>query len=247
MAKAKDTEDKASDDTEETPGDQNDANRRVLIIDDHPLIASAMQAELEKRGSVTCILSATGEDGISAYVDADRSENANDAFDIVLCDMNLSESPASEAINGVDVLRKLADYNPDVKVVFVTASHDRNDIKNANAAGAFGYITKDTLADGRTLYDQVKKAIWGERVYNSEIASFLIADQHGEHDGPRLTDREMQVLQAIAQGRQVKEIATDLLISAHTARDHVRKIFEKLGVNDRAGAVAEGFRSGLLS
>jgi DNA-binding NarL/FixJ family response regulator len=75
----------------------------------------------------------------------------------------------------------------------------------------------------------------------------LIADSHGESAGPNLTDRELQVLQLIAQGLQFKEIASKLLLSTHTVRDYARSLFSKLDVNDRAGAVAVGFKTGILT
>jgi len=220
---------------------------RVLVIDDHPLLATAVSMELQARGNVACQIVHTGEEAVATYVAADQSETAADAFDLVLSDMDLDEAPDSRAMSGIDVTRKLLEYDGDAKVVILTASHDRGHIVQANKAGAVGYITKDSIGDGQSLTTSVLRALRGERVYTAEIASVLIADSHGESAGPNLTDRELQVLQLIAQGLQFKEIASKLLLSTHTVRDYARSLFSKLDVNDRAGAVAVGFKTGILT
>ncbi len=228
---------------------------RVLSVDDHPLMSQVIKAELETGGQIACTTVHTGEDAVAEYVAADNSDDASAAYDLVLVDYDLDEKPGSTAMNGMDVVRKLLAFDADAKTILVTASHSPQLIREANAANAFGFLTKDALASSTTpsgvlvqpLTKFVFQALHGERVYSSvEITSVLIDEAHGT-TGPRLTDRELEVLRHIAQGMTSKEIGKTLHCSHHTIRDHVKSIYTKLDVNDRAGAVTAGFKLELLT
>ncbi|MCP4740963.1 MAG: response regulator transcription factor [Actinomycetales bacterium] len=215
-------------------------NQRILLVEDHQLFASAIVSALADDERLSVLHVTDGEAAIDAYTHGFNSEDPADAFDMVLCDLGLP------GVDGLEVLRRLKDLDPDVKIVVLTGSEERADVLACNIAGAFGYLTK-AAATGHELLWNVRRALSGTRVYDVEIASMLISQSHGEEDsGPQLTKRELEVLQGIAKGLQAKEQAADLFVSVATVRSYQRNLYTKLGVNDRGGAVAEGFRLGLL-
>jgi len=140
----------------------------------------------------------------------------------------------------------IKELSPDTKVILFTVEESRTAIADAIRAGVSGYLLKDVSAG--ELINAAKQALEGKAVIHPSLTRAFIEEvQYHDHrpDTP-LSRRELQILQKIAYGATTKEVAHDLGISPHTVKTHLERIFEKLGANDRAQAVAIALRKGLV-
>ena len=154
--------------------------------------------------------------------------------DVTLMDL---EMPTMRGVQAIHAIRR---HDPDARIVVLTMYHGDEDIYRAVAAGAVGYLLKDTLPDD--LIRVIRDVHAGRRVIPPEIAAAL--EQRASQ--PTLTVREFQVLELLATGKRNKEIAASLGISADTASAHVKSIFQKFNVHDRTAALAEALRRGII-
>jgi DNA-binding NarL/FixJ family response regulator len=157
-------------------------------------------------------------------------------------------------VDGVEATRRLAEQAPDVQVVVLTTYADDDSVMAALRAGARGYLTKDASSEeierairdaaaGRTRLDPAVQQRLVELVTSGSGAG---SSQVAAPDTP-LTDRETEVLALMADGLANRDIARRLFVTEATVKTHVNNIFGKLGVGDRAAAVAWAFRSGVAS
>jgi len=166
--------------------------------------------------------------------------------DVVVVDLNMPQ------VSGVDALRQIAMSSPDIHVLVLTVSADAADALQALAAGACGYLLKDTRAD--ELVGAIRLAAGGHAVISREVARALVArvrtDAHaaeqGNDDALALTARELEVIRLIADGADNAAIGRELSISRHTVKQYVTNIFEKLGVQSRVQAAVYAVRKGLV-
>ena len=219
---------------------------RIVVADDHRFFRDGLRGMLEAGG-----MEVVGEasDGDEAVALAHRL-----APDVAVLDLNMPGA------SGLEALRALARTCPDVQAVVLTVSNADADVLEALAAGACGYLLKDTRADA--LVSSIRQAAEGHMVLSGEIAQALIAhvragvdataapdpadeSQAQEHE-PGLTPREAEVLRLIAEGADNTAIASALSISPHTVKQYVAHIFEKLGVRTRTEAAVEAVRMGLV-
>jgi len=154
--------------------------------------------------------------------------------DVTLMDL---EMPTMDGIQAIHAIRQ---RHPDARIVVLTMYHGDEDIHRAIAAGAMGYLLKDTLPDD--LVRVIRDVHSGQRAIPPEIAAAL--EQRASH--PTLTFREFQVLELLATGKRNKEIAAALGISGDTASAHIKSIFQKFNVHDRTAALAEALRRGII-
>ncbi|HWY90271.1 MAG TPA: response regulator transcription factor [Solirubrobacteraceae bacterium] len=220
---------------------------RVVIADDHHLFREGLRGMLEA-GGVEVVGEASG--GNEAVALAQRL-----APDVVVLDLKMP------GVSGLDALRGIARTSPDVQTVVLTVSDDETDVLDALAAGACGYLLKDTRAD--RLADSVRQAAEGHMVLSAEIARALMEHVRAGADAARagaeaeaevretedrlaLTPREIEVLRLLAQGADNTTIGLELSISPHTVKQYVTNIFEKLGVHSRVQAAVYAVRSGLV-
>ena len=143
-------------------------------------------------------------------------------------------------MNGVQAIQAIRNRQPDARIVVLTMYHGDEDIFRAVAAGAMGYLLKDTLPDD--LIRVIRDVHAGQRAIPPEIAAVL--EQRANQ--PSLTFRESQVLELLATGKRNKEIAAALGISGDTASAHIKSIFLKFNVHDRTAALAEALRRGII-
>jgi DNA-binding NarL/FixJ family response regulator len=206
---------------------------RVMIVDDHPLVRSAVGAAIAGGGMDLVAEAATGEEALTLAPTV--------APDILLVDLALPGIP------GLAVVRELAPRLPDTAVVVLSTAAADRDVLSAMRYGARGYLTKDLAPDA--LVRALLGTQTGELVMNRRLAQRLLmaatfrgqgsahTDADGEGDGlGELTSRERDVLRLLGEGLSDRDIAVALTISRRTAETHVSNILHKLAVANRAEA-----------
>jgi two-component system, NarL family, nitrate/nitrite response regulator NarL len=206
----------------------------VLIADDHPLFREAIVRVIKSRPDLDLV--AEAPDGQTAL---DRIRELKP--DVAVIDVRMPE------LNGSDVLVALREEGLPTNVVFLSAFLDSKTVYDAVAAGAKAYLSKE--ADSQEIVEAIAAAARGETILGPEVQTGL-AEQirfREENDArPRLSDREHEVLRLIAQGLSAPEIGERIHLSTATVKTHLQHLYEKLGVSERAAAVAEGMRRGLV-
>ena len=206
---------------------------RVLIVDDHPVTRDGLRSALSTSDEVEVVGEAkSGEEAVERVKELTP--------DVVFMDVRMP------GISGIQATRDIHSAKPDTKVILFTVEESRAAIADAIRAGVSGYLLKDVSAG--ELIQAAKLALEGKAVIHPTLTRAFIEEvQYVENrpDTP-LSRRESQILQKVAYGATTKEVAHDLGISPHTVKTHLERIFEKLGANDRAQAVAIAIRTGLV-
>ena len=207
---------------------------RVLIADDHLVVREGLRTILEVAGDIELVGEAT--DGAEAVRLAGEL-----APDVVLMDLRMPN------VDGIEAIRQIKARYPDREVVILTTYDDDQDIVQGLRAGARGYLLKDSRREA--LFDAIRAAARGESLLPSAVIEKVVAHLSEPRTAKTeaLSEREQEVLTFLAQGAANKEIAHRLHITERTVKAHVTSIFNKLGVNSRAEAVAVAMRHGLLS
>jgi DNA-binding NarL/FixJ family response regulator len=224
---------------DEIDGTPVDASIRVFIVDDHGMVRRGLRSFL----SIFDDIEVVGEagDGRDALDQLQALARAGNAPDVVLMDL------AMEPLDGVAATRELRATQPEVEIVAVTSLIDQSRVEAALAAGASGYVVKDAAPD--ELAAAIRAAHRGEVHLDPAIARRLIASLRPSSESSKpfaeLSERELEILRLIADGRANKEIARQLVISERTARTHVSNVLRKLGVNSRTQAALLAVREGL--
>jgi two-component system nitrate/nitrite response regulator NarL len=205
----------------------------VYVADDHPIFLEAVGRAITSEPEVE--LAGLGRDGREA-LDAIRDVKPT----VAIIDHQLP------SLSGVEVLRELQHDLTSTRVIILSAEDSSALVYEAMQLGAAGFLTK--VATLTEICDAVLVVARGGTVIAPEVQSGLMGEMRtrSDPDRPVLTQRESEVLRLIADGLSAPEIGAQLFISPSTVRTHVKGVFEKLGVNDRAAAVAEGMRRGLL-
>ncbi|GIF41357.1 response regulator [Actinoplanes xinjiangensis] len=203
---------------------------RLLIVDDHPIVRGGLRGMFH--GDPRFEVVGEAADGAQA-VDLARAL----APDVILMDLRMP------AMDGVTAIKELARVGVTARVLVLTTYDTDRDVLPAIEAGATGYLLKDTDRD--ELVHAIRTAARGEAVLSPSVATRLLGQVRTPVDA--LSARELEVLTLIADGATNREAAAKLFISEATVKSHMLHIYTKLGVNDRAAAVAEAFRRGLLT
>ena len=204
---------------------------RVLIADDHPVVRDGLRGIFADDPDFLVV----GEAGNGAEAVA-RVER--EGADVVLMDLRMPQ------MSGVEAIRQLRRTAPAVRVLVLTTYDTDSDVLPAIEAGATGYLLKD--APREELIRAVRAAFAGEAVLSPAVASRLMG-QVRKPAPEKLSRRELDVLTLIAGGATNREAAARLFVSEATIKTHLLHVYEKLGVRDRAAAVAEAYRRRLLS
>ena len=211
---------------------------RVLVADDHLIVREGLRLILETEADFELVGEA--QDGAEAIQQAVACQP-----DVVLMDLRM---PGMDGLTAIQHLRR---EQPDLAVVILTTYNEDELMRAGLAAGARGYLLKDT--DRQTLFDTLRAAARGETLLKPEILTRLLTQpETSSADVPRhlpshdLTEREMEVLQRVAVGERSKEIAMRLGITERTVKAHLASIYNKLGVDSRAAAVSIASQRGLL-
>jgi len=207
---------------------------RVLIADDHMVVREGLRAILELAGDIELV----GE----AVDGAEAVRLAGELLpDVVLMDLRMPN------VDGIAALRQIKERHPAVEVVILTTYADDAHILKGLRSGARGYLLKDAGHDA--LFDAIRAAARGESLLPGSVVDRVVAHlSRPEPAQPQvLSEREHEVLVLLADGAPNKAIARKLEITERTVKAHVTSIFNKLGVNSRAEAVAVALRGGLLA
>jgi len=194
----------------------------VLVAEDHPLFRSALVDALKRRPDLELIGEA--EDGRQA-LELTRGLRP----DVVLMDARLP------ALDGVEVLRSVVSERLPTRVLMLSAEASGPVVSEAMEIGAAGYLVK--TADADAIGDAVSAVARGQTLAGEALPA---------PERPALTARETEILALAAEGRSGPQIGRELNVAAATVKTHLKNIYEKLGVTDRAAAVAEGIRRGLV-
>ncbi|CCH30302.1 response regulator transcription factor [Actinosynnema sp. NPDC047251] len=201
---------------------------RVVIVDDHPVVRDGLRGMLAAAGDVDVVGEAADGAEAEAVV---RAKNP----DVVLMDLRMP------GVDGVTAIGRLRDFP--ARVLVLTTYDTDSDVLPAIKAGATGYLLKDTPRE--ELFRAVRSAARGEAVLSPSVATRLVGQVRAPTAEP-LSEREVEVLGLIARGCTNREAAVRLFISEATVKTHLVHVYAKLGVKDRASAVAEAYERGLL-
>lgn len=206
---------------------------RVVVADDHPLFREALVRAVRERPDFELV--AAAGDGRAA-LEAIREHRP----DVAVLDVKMPE------LGGLRVLNAVTRDGLPTRVLLLTAFTDGATAFEALAGGAAGFVSKD--AERGRLLDTIAAVSRGETVLGAEIQASLAGEirMRGSRERPTLTPRELEILGHIAQGRSAPDIGRRIHLSPATVKSHLQSLYEKLGVSDRAAAVAEAMRRGLL-
>jgi DNA-binding NarL/FixJ family response regulator len=205
---------------------------RVMIVDDHPVVRNGLSGMFEAEDGFEVV----GEAGDGA--EAVRRAGALSP-DVVLMDLRMPE------MDGVSAIAALAAAGSPARVLVLTTYDTDSDVLSAIEAGATGYLLKDAPPD--ELFRAVRAAASGEAVLSPAVATRVVGQMRAPAASEEpLSARELEVLELVARGASNRDAAARLFISEATVKTHLMHIYSKLGVNDRAAAVAEAFDRGLL-
>lgn len=208
---------------------------RVMVVDDHPMWRDAVARDLEHARYE--VVATTGEGRQALRVAATVRP------DLVVLDLRLPDLP------GVEVAKGLAAAERPPRVLVLSASGEHEDVLEAVKAGASGYLVKS--ASREEFLDAVRRTAEGEPVFTPGLAGLVLgeyrrlATQRPSREGPRLTDRETEVLRLVAKGLSYRQIAERLVLSHRTVQNHVQNTLNKLHLHNRVELVRYAIERGL--
>lgn len=206
----------------------------VVVADDHPIFLDGLVAAIEARPQLQLL--GTAGDGIEAM----RRVRA-DCPDVLVLDLDLP------GLDGFGVLEAIASEAASTRVLIVSATNGAAAVYRAIRLGARGYLGKHAYAG--ELCDAIAAVARGQTVIAAELQECLASEvrlRRDTPDAPALSARELAIVRLSADGLSTAEMARELHVSPATVKTHLQHAFEKLGVSDRAAAVAKVMRAGLL-
>ena len=214
-----------------------DNDLRVLLVDDHDLFRTGLRNLLEEQGVQIVGEAANGQDAIRCVREV--------APDVVVMDLSMP------GMSGVDATREITSIAPLTRVVVLTISDQDEDVMDAIVAGACGYLVKDSSI--QELIRGITAASVGESLISPPIAAKVLQrmravtlDKGAERIRAELSERELEVLRLIANGKDNSQIAEALHISPKTVKNHISNILMKLQIENRIQAAVYAVRSGIV-
>jgi two-component system nitrate/nitrite response regulator NarL len=207
---------------------------RVLVADDHPLFRHGIVDIIKRRPELELVADVPDGRSALAALQEHRPE-------VALLDVDMPY------LNGLDVLRAAVRDELAVRVVFLSGYADSATVYDALQAGAAGFLSKDASAEA--VCEAVQVVARGGTVLAPQIQAALAEELRARapvDERPQLSAREHEILALTAEGLTSPDIGKRLKLSPATVKTHLQNAYEKLGVSDRAAAVAEGMRRGLL-
>jgi DNA-binding NarL/FixJ family response regulator len=211
---------------------------RVVIVDDHDLFRTGLRNLLEEQGVLIIGEAASGAEAVKIVREL--------APDVVVMDLNMP------GMGGVDATRHITTIAPLTRVVMLTISEEDSDVMDAILAGACGYLLKDSSI--QDLMAGIRAASLGESLISPNIAAKVLQRVRATSTQPEiantiraeLSDREIEVLKLIANGKDNAVIAAELHISPKTVKNHISNILMKLQIDNRIQAAVYAVRSGIV-
>lgn len=207
---------------------------RVLIADDHDVVRDGLKLILETEEDFEVVGEAG--DGAKAVQLAEELQPA-----VILMDLRMP------GMDGLQAIENIHSRWPHIAVVILTTYNEDDLMIRGLRAGARGYLLKDT--NRQTLFDSLRAAARGEALFLPEVIARVLNQSTAEkrNENSVLTERELEVLRAASRGERSKEIALHLGISERTVKAHLDSVYNKLGVDSRAAAVATAIERGLFA
>ena len=208
---------------------------RILVADDHPVVRDGLVAMLSTQPDFRVVGQASTGSEVIANIEIAQP-------DVVLLDLEMPE------LDGVEALRQVTSDYPDVRILVFTAFDDDERIVSAVQAGAQGYLLKGSPRD--EVFDAIRVISQGGSLLQPVVASKLmrhVSSEAQQADWSRLTGRELEVLELLAEGMTNKEIAVELVITVRTVKFHVSSILRKLEAGNRTEAVRTAAERGIIN
>lgn len=199
--------------------------RRVMLVDDHPMWIDALSEDLTEVGFEIVAVAKSGVECVA------RARAAKP--EIVVMDLQIPEP------DGATCIKLLLREFPDLQVLVISASGERDDVLRAMKAGAKGYLVKSASKD--ELIDGVRRTAAGDAVFTPGLAGLVLGEfrrmvnvaRSLNEESPVLTSREIEVLRHVAKGMAYREIAAELFVSHRTVQNHVHNVLRKLQLHNR--------------
>jgi two-component system nitrate/nitrite response regulator NarL len=206
---------------------------QVFIVDDHPLYREGIAAAIEGDPRLQLV-------GTAGTLAAAITATAELEIDVALVDLSLPDG------DGITLVRRLRESASGSRSVVLSASTESATVHSAIAEGAAAFISKE--ADRQEICDAIARVARGGTYISPALLNGMLEEVGRTHtaSGASLSEREREVLTAVAEGLSYGEIGQRLHVSPSTVKTYVQRIFEKFGVSERAAAVAEGIRRGLI-
>ena len=214
---------------------------RVMLVDDHEIDSAGLHVLLQAEHDIAVVGKASG-------VKEAVRKAAELKPDVILMDVNLADG------SGIDATKQIKESSPDTQILILTVYDDQETVLRAVQAGAIGYVLKDippedlirairSVHSDRTMINPIIARKLVERLAVTERDTALFNFRRG----PRLTEREIEVLKGVAAGLSDKEIALKLVLSIPTVKSHLRSVYQKLRIHNRAQAATYVVKNGLSS
>jgi DNA-binding NarL/FixJ family response regulator len=209
---------------------------RVVLVDDHTMLRFGLRQTLRDHGLDVVGEASNGRAGAQLVRELRP--------DVVVMDLDMPQ------MNGIEATRAIVNSDPKARVLMLTVSTDDDDVLDALAAGACGYVLKAAPPD--EIVRAVEAAREGDSTISPRVATRLVERVRNSGGKPAvpqssgLTQRELEILRLIVEGRENHEIAELLVISPSTAKNHVAHVLDKLGMQNRVQAAVYAVRSGLV-
>ncbi|MCW8859813.1 MAG: response regulator transcription factor [Deltaproteobacteria bacterium] len=205
---------------------------KILLVDDHLIFRQGIQSLFDQTDDFQVV--AVAGNGLSAIELAKLH-----LPDIVIMDVTMPD------LNGIDATRRILNELPQVKVIGLSMHSDQHFVKEMFKAGASGYLLKDEAFD--ELLSAIEGVMRGETYLPSQLSTLLIQDLRGKDGRQDLTQRELEVLQLLASGKNTKQTAETLFVSVKTVETHRSNIFSKLKLRNLADLTRYAIRNGLIT
>lgn len=204
---------------------------RVIVVDDHPIVCAGLARLIGAESDIEVVATALdGARGVELFLELQP--------DVLLTDLSM------QPLDGVDTTRRLLARQPDARILVLAATADPPHVLAAIDAGALGFLLKDS--EPEAIVQGIRAAARGESPLDPRLAATLVRDRHTRRVGVKLTDREAEVLRLAARGMLNKQIGRVLGIGEKTVKAHLGRVYERLGVTNRADAVAWALESQML-
>lgn len=196
---------------------------RVVVADDHPLMLTGISVRLSVESDIDIVATATT---CAELIEASQRH----APDVVLADISMSDGSV------LNCLAELIEASPETRILLLSATDDPAAVSTALHRGAAGFLSKETDSD--TIATHIREVAAGRTVLDARSAA-AIAAQLRQPETEALSARELEVLRLVAEGLSNPEIAKRLFVAPSTIKTHLERAYGKLGVNDRAAAIAQ--------